>query len=587
MLDEIQANTAATSNATSGDINLAARERASIVPVTCALGSFALAWAVVIWLLPYSNFSVWDDWAYAKGALAFIAGDGIHYYGWASMPELGQWLWAWPFVKLLGPSQATLRIATIASATVGLIAFYDLVLQYRPGRPWLASFATASLGLSPLFFWLSGTFMTDVPSLAFSLVALACYDRALRNSAPLWLLPAAIFTCLAVTMRQPGLAVPVAAGLVLLSRGPARKAASWLAVVVPLACGLGTLWWFNQRPDANPMTLHTLGGTKNFVTEILPLVGLELFVGLLLLGICCIPLLVLAPTKSSWSALLLLAIFLAAGAIGLALKTGQWPVNSSGFPAIVEALKTGQYFPYMGSTLPDGFFVIGHDPEPMLVRRPVQFALTAIACIAGAWFMASLVGGVRAWRSSGRPLGLLAIFTVIQALILPLAPRPYDRYYLALLPGVLAFLAAVADPAKLRRGPALLTVLLVGLICVTTTRDWFTWTAATWKLGQRAIEQRGVAAQDIEGGTAWDGWHSPGNAVRLTRENYQKKLEYRGFVIPMDHFLFPDLTGKCALSLTHWPRTRILDSEAFQLWLFSEPREVYLLEFAPAEAKHK
>jgi 4-amino-4-deoxy-L-arabinose transferase-like glycosyltransferase len=583
MLEQTQPNSmGSTQDPATRDVGQAVIVRAAIVPAVCAMGSFALAWAAVLWLVPDLNFSVWDDWAYAKGALAFAAGDGIHYYGWASMPELGQWLWAWPFVKLLGSSLATLRLATITSALVGLLAFYDLVLQYCPRRPWLASFVTASLGFSPLFFWLSGTFMTDIPSLAFSLAALASYDRARRNGATLWLLPAAIFAGLTATMRQPGLAVPVAAGLVLLARGGRRDVVSLLAVAAPLACGLGTLWWFDQRTDANSMILHTLRD----MTQLLPLVGLELFVGVLLLGICSIPLIALAPVKSSWSALLLLTMALAAGAIGLALKTGQWLADVAGAQAIAQALKTGLYFPYMGSMLPDGFFVIGHDPEPMLVRRPVQYALTAIACVAGAWFIASLVQGIRAWRFSGRSPGLLAVFTVIQALILPLAPRPYDRYYLALLPGILAFLAAAAGPVRLRPVRALVAMLLFAAICVITTRDWFTWTRATWKLGERAIGQRGIAAQDIEGGTAWDGWHSPRNAARLTQEQYQKKLEYRGFVIPFDHFLFPELTGKYALSLSASPQTRMLDSEPFQLWLFSEPREVYLLEL-PAEAKQK
>src|ERR1051326_6354174 len=116
MLEETQRSSTHQSPNRANKPNPRVTLRSSIVPVGCALGSFTLAWAVVLWLVPNSSVSVWDDWAYARGALAFIAGDGIHYYGWASMPELGQWLWAWPFVKLLGPSSATLRIATIASA---------------------------------------------------------------------------------------------------------------------------------------------------------------------------------------------------------------------------------------------------------------------------------------------------------------------------------------------------------------------------------------------------------------------------------------------------------------------------------------
>jgi hypothetical protein len=175
---------------------------------------------------------------------------------------------------------------------------------------------------------------------------------------------------------------------------------------------------------------------------------------------------------------------------------------------------------------------------------------------------------------------LLGRFTLIHLLILPMAPRPYDRYYIVFLPGTLAFLAATADPARFCRRPALGMLLAFGLLSVITTRDWFTWTGATWKLGRRVLEN-GYRAQDIEGGTDWDGWYAQHNAVRYTRQAYGRHLEMRGFALEADHFLFPELTGKYALSLAPGAATRALDSESFRLWLAPEPQQVLFLEHVP------
>ena len=45
------------------------------------------------------------------------------------MPQLGQWLWACPFVWLFGPSHVTLRLSTLVLSWLGLAAFYDLLAE--------------------------------------------------------------------------------------------------------------------------------------------------------------------------------------------------------------------------------------------------------------------------------------------------------------------------------------------------------------------------------------------------------------------------------------------------------------------------
>jgi hypothetical protein len=206
--------------------------------------------------------------------------------------------------------------------------------------------------------------------------------------------------------------------------------------------------------------------------------------------------------------------------------------------------------------------------------------LTVIGCLAGGVLCGHIMSRFCLLKSPWPSFELLGRYTLIQLLMLPIAPRPYDRYYIVFLPGTLAFLIATAEPAKLLRRPALAVLLGFGLLSVITTRDWFTWTGATWKLGRRALEH-GYSAQDIEGGTDWDGWYAKQKAVRLTTKTYGRRLEMRGFVIEYDHFLFPELTGKYALSLATGPETRVLDSEPFRLWLFPEPRQAFFLEHTP------
>jgi hypothetical protein len=60
------------------------------------LASVAALWGILFIAIPPwdQEFPLNDDWAFARGAFDFARGDGFHYLQWASMPQLGQWLWA-------------------------------------------------------------------------------------------------------------------------------------------------------------------------------------------------------------------------------------------------------------------------------------------------------------------------------------------------------------------------------------------------------------------------------------------------------------------------------------------------------------
>ncbi|HWF18200.1 MAG TPA: hypothetical protein VG754_02990 [Verrucomicrobiae bacterium] len=112
-----------------------------------------LAWAVIFLAIPpdRQDFPLGDDWAFSHSAIWFAHGLGIHYVKWASMPQLGQWLWSWPFLHIIHWPHVALRLSAIVLSWLGLAAFCDLLrLENVPER--VAAFAACVLALDPLFF---------------------------------------------------------------------------------------------------------------------------------------------------------------------------------------------------------------------------------------------------------------------------------------------------------------------------------------------------------------------------------------------------------------------------------------------------
>ena len=136
--------------------------------------------------------------------------------------------------------------------------------------PWLASFGAAALLFNPVFFMMTATFMTDVPALSFSLLALACYQRGFADRGRWWFQAAGCLAAiLAGVTRQNALAVPVVAGILLLQRPSLEwKAVSWAAVVLPAVACLATAAWFSRQdgvilysplaPDRNRVLILTV-----------------------------------------------------------------------------------------------------------------------------------------------------------------------------------------------------------------------------------------------------------------------------------------------------------------------------------------
>jgi 4-amino-4-deoxy-L-arabinose transferase-like glycosyltransferase len=529
-----------------------------------AIAASAMAWAVLLLSVPAKeqDFPLGDDWAFSHSFLDWAAGQGLNYRQFAAMPQLGQWLWALPFHVLFSPPQFALRLSTIVLGWLALIAFYDLLRQdgCPPSR---AGFLTAVLALNALWLQLQATFMTDVPALAFSLVALACYGRAIDLKRPSWLVPAVAAALLAAITRQNTIVVPLVA-LYFAWKRDRYVLRSWLIVgsfLLPLAAAIATHSWFVRRPDVL---------TFNFGLRLTDTSLVSPFLILHTCGLMSLPAIALCPRPRSIRLLI----------VNTALMLGMgiyWAYHRIAIPSFDKA----PYYPYTMPILsPVGPFAWGLQVGlgPTLLSVPVRQILSVAGCIGGAYLLTAVVELVRDHHRAG----LVPLYTCLQLVLLLVTPTLYDRYLLVLLPGALWLMSRQAGSAgRVQSRPllALGMLLALGVFSVCLTHDWLNWNRARWQLGGRALSQ-GISPWDIEGGFEWDGWYAPAHRSFEDASPQAHVLHYT-----QAHF--KNVRGRFALGfsrfmLSDWVKiptsVRVRDHEDFTLWTSPGRSRIFLLE---------
>jgi 4-amino-4-deoxy-L-arabinose transferase-like glycosyltransferase len=515
-----------------------------LVPVAVS----AMGWAIVMAAIPPASqeFPLADDFSFARGCFAFARGEGVHYGGWVSMPLIGQWTWACPFVWLMGEKHFALRLSTLVLSWLGLYAFYDL-LRRQGFAAELAIVIVVGLALNPLFFLLQGTFMTDVPALSLSLVALALYQRAFEASSLITFILGSATAVLATLVRQTGVAVPVAAALVLLGQPLLRRRAPWwLAVIVPILLGLAIHSWFQGRPDVLPV--ETRIPTNDIALA-------YLYAAIHFCGLMALPILAMDCGLRSWTRWLRArfpelsqreayaatagsTVILGAAMVGGAL---YWNTHAS------LVMYKGGLFPYLDGIITVFGTYMGQPARTELLDERARWVLTILGCVGAAALLWKLAD--RLLTRGG--LQILLIYSGLQLGMLLLARNVFDRYLIVLLPAALLVSGTDVSGVSRKSVIGLVMLVIIGVISIALAHDWLSWNAARWKLGLRVVSTSQVAPTDIAGGFEWSGWWAQSD--KRASDRYL--------------FAFAPMAGY-----------RVVDREPYRQWLPPAPRFFYVLE---------
>jgi hypothetical protein len=559
-----------------------------------------LPWVIIFVSVPpgLQNFPINDDWAFSKGLRDLLDGKSLLndkppdaiYQGWSSMPLLGQWLWALPWVKIFGFSHAALRLSMIVLSWLGLWAFYDLLRQRAVHRK-IAIFTTIALAWTPYLMFLTATFMTDIPCLSFSLIALACYNRALKQESPRLLIWATAAALLGTTTRQSAIMAPASAAvMVALDARARRQAGWWLALAIPAATCIALHRWCAHRWDTMPRSVQPIP---------LEQARRSLYYIIHFMGLFTLPVLIMVKGRSSylrWGLSLALTVA-AVIAIGFDCYMPEGNVSGLQWPEALQGvtwlrwLERLPWFPYLNVWFPEAMQVQGAGVAGLpaiYMCMPYRIALTVMG-IAG---MAALLPRIADALSRRRHPDILQVFTVLQLVVVFLSAYLYDRYFVALLPGFFAMACAVdCRKSTVRSWTGVLALAASGILSIAITHDMLETHAAIWRLGNRAVrngvgaERTGkLKAEDIDGGMEWDGWHSP----RPARWRYSHEVRsVRGLNWEFNQKNWDHLSGFYAISLASpddfrargiFMPGRTVDLEPYTLWATPRHGKVYLLK---------
>jgi 4-amino-4-deoxy-L-arabinose transferase-like glycosyltransferase len=483
-------------------------------PYGAALLAFFVAAAVAIGA--HRDVPVIDDWTYAWSVEQLLQHGRLAMLDWSAVFPIGPALWGTAWSLVFGLSFATLRISTLALAAVASGTLY-LILRELEATPRVALLGATAMAANPAFLLLSSSFMTDVPFVAFTLLALLCYVRALRRGDPRLLLWAGAWACLSCLSRQVGVLTPVAA-LPLLIRPPdgriTRASVAWALAATGGVMAAGAVVIAVWLPPTGEMV--KLVDRLAWVVSV-PL-GTYLAHNLIVLSTMAFyalpALLTMAVGRRIWRTRMFLVVVMCVAGILVAalgeipvplrsnntwtlrevggareLISGEWPLAE--WPWTEFLLRSAGLLTLALAVLAvlSGAESAGEHRGPGDARGPALLARRALAALR---------------HRVQSPRGPLLVYLAAYLVLANVLWFYNDRYLMVLLPLVVALALGHRD-LTLVPPLAWATLAFVTVVAVAGTRDAIRFNQAvrdTWQ----ALVDDGVSPSDIDAGYAWTGW---------------------------------------------------------------------------------
>ena len=465
---------------------------------------------VLIW--PHLESGLTDDWSTVRTAQLLAQTGHIHYNGWEAA------ILGWPlyvaalFIKLFGPSFTVIRSTTILEAIATVILVQRTFVRVGISQ-WNASMGVLTLALSPIFFVASVTFMTDVPGIIAVVLCFYACVRALQaatsRAAASWVCFAAASNALLGTSRQIawlGILLMVPCTLWILRRKRGVVLSGIIACALSLVFCIALVHWFNRQPYILPAPLFPARFDNAAAVKLiaaLPRTVLDFVLFLLPVALAFLPSLRRLDRRGSLvlgGAAVLLGIIAAWQHSQHQLKMWLAPflLFQVVHPQSAENTFTMTQMPIKG-------------PAPLPLGEDFRIGLTIVVLLGFFALLAAFSGrpvrtqGAAEAALSWRDLLLLTVpFSLAYGAFLLLRGSynfVYDRYFLLILPLVLALLLRFFQSGVRQRLPAFCTLLLLlmGGYSVLTLHDVFACYRASLEACNE-VRAAGLPRTAIDGG---------------------------------------------------------------------------------------
>ncbi|MES2515358.1 MAG: hypothetical protein V4580_14490 [Bacteroidota bacterium] len=167
------------------------------------IGSLGFLFCIMELIIhPVGNFPLNDEWLYAHTTFDFSKTNVIDTSAWGYTSMLTHILYGSFFIKLFGLSYSVLHYSTLVWSFFGIVCFYRLLNDFFVKQPFHSFLMTLLMLANPLYISLSNSFMTDIPFLANTIIALFFYLKYRSNKQFICLMMSALFFIWAILIRQ-------------------------------------------------------------------------------------------------------------------------------------------------------------------------------------------------------------------------------------------------------------------------------------------------------------------------------------------------------------------------------------------------
>ncbi|MDA1313117.1 MAG: glycosyltransferase family 39 protein [Acidobacteria bacterium] len=519
-------------------------------------GFIALASCLPVLILrPFQNVPFVDDWMYAWSVENLFDTGRLQVLDYASNINLVHALWGALFCLPFGFSFTALRISTWVLSIVCLCGLYLTLREL--GVPRRESFTgTATLGLFPVYFLLSFTFMTDVPFLAAVVWSMLCLIKAVNRRNDNWLLAGAAVACVAISIRTVGIILPAVfvVTLVLHCESWGRDWKRLLIAAAPCAFGLAMVLAYPSfvahRADMATVSGSPVLRKADFIRGLPYVPALYVMhIGLIAgtLGLALLPLAVgiwktVAASRVLRIAVMMSLLLLVQAASGVGVFH---PLRQDAFWSLHELGVASRFAPHQTMVAPPDWIWGVH----IVAVVAFSVALTAAAVNGAAVAVKAL-----AWQAAGS----FTLLTMLWAL--------YDRYLLLVLPGMIAMML---PNRRLVWFPA--TVVLLALLAAFSfagSRDHLAYQSTVWQAVD-LLKEKGLPIRDLDAGYGVNGWLQYAHPA-------QARLDEKGDVIVTG--LTSQEPARYQITNQPQPGASVVASLPFSRWL-GAGGSVYVLEY--------
>ncbi|MCC6613599.1 MAG: glycosyltransferase family 39 protein [Anaerolineae bacterium] len=446
----------------------------------------------IVYVNPLREFATGDEWAYAR-TVKVLAETGTY--------RLDAWLapnppfliyWGLAFSKAFGYSLTTLHLSMLFTIPLALMGCYGLCKLHDFSNT-EAGLLTLVLLASPLILRLSYSFMTDVPFVAFLLVALYCYTRAQKHHDLRFAIAAAVATLAAILIRQTGVVLLLGWGVCwMLDR---QRWRSWPLYLAGSSLPAIALVWqlYVGTAQANPVTQWVLSAQNQyFARPPFALASETIFrTGMtsLYLALFVTPLII--PVLALYTSSLRRRVLRRQTIVALCLSVGI-------VIAIVLVARQHSGGRFLMPYLPWYFNLPGDVPK---------LILTIVLLIASVLLLPLFAKHIRNFfslKSYEQLLDLVALFSLLTILAFY---KIGDKYLLILLPfALIAVGKGLKETLAAHRRALVIACIASLLITMAWTRQDLSVAAARWRAAEY-VRAQDVPADEIAATWEWNGYY--------------------------------------------------------------------------------